>query len=421
MQLLHTNAWRTIALTAALVGSSWLVGQAQAADDDAAEIDPKAEKVLRVTADYFQKVKGARVNVDWTLFNENNGKRGKAEQSYRLTMERPNLLVATVVSGDQALSVICDGKKLYTIQNAANEYTVEDAPSSMDRIVGKAGVKHFHSLHGMTVLTSLMAAKPYEALLDGVQSVAYLGSEDLEGIKCHHLRFTREALNWDLWVDAGDKPLVHKIAPDIMTLMKKQGADIPASVKLELAIAVKNWTIDPALADATFAINLPKGAEKVGSLFPEHPLLDRKAPPITLSQLSGGTFKLANYKDKNIVILDFWATWCGPCVKAMPILAEVAAKYKSKGVVLYAVNLEEKPEEVAAFLKENKLDVSVILDSDGEVSKTYGVEGIPQSVIIDKEGVVRVVHVGIAPNFKDQLTKELDAILAGKNPSEEKE
>lgn len=419
MQLLHTKAWQSIALTAALASASWLSGQ-RAVADEATKIDPQAEKVLRGVADFFQKAKGVRLHADWVLTNENNGQKGKAEQAYQVTMEKPNRMAVKVESGDQVLTVACDGKELYTLKSEPNEYTVQPAPASMERIVGKGDLKHFHSLHGLTVLTSLMAAKPFEALTEGMEGVGYVGSEDVEGIKCHRLRFNRKGLSWDLFVDAGEKPLVHKIQPDIMALMKRQGAQIPPTLKLELGIAINDWAINPAVTDATFAVNLPKRAEKVASLFPEHPLLDRKAPPITLAQLSGGTFKLADQKDK-IVILDFWATWCGPCVKAMPILAEVAAKYKSKGVVLYAVNLEEKPEEVAAFLKENKLDVSVILDSQGEISKLYEVEGIPQSVIIDKTGVVRVVHVGIAPNFKDQLTKELDTILSGKIPSEEKE
>ena len=72
---------------------------------------------------------------------------------------------------------------------------------------------------------------------------------------------------------------------------------------------------------------------------------------------------LAEHKSKNIVILDFWATWCGPCVRAMPITDKIAKQYASKGVVLYAVNQKEDAKTVRGFLSKHKLKLNVLLDS----------------------------------------------------------
>lgn len=425
MPLRCTTAWRLVALLAALIGSSWFIGPANAADEVAQKIDPKAEKVLRGLADHFLKVNSLSAQLESVSEFQAGGQKGKSEHTYSLAIQRPNRFAAVVLKGDQAVTIVSDGKQLSSALILAKKYTVEDAPAGMP-LFGEGAIKLVNAQYGLPVLASLFAAKPYDALLDGVTEVAYVGAEEVEGKKCDHLRFSHQAMDFDLWIETGAKPLIVKFSPDIEKFVKKrQGGNVPPDLKIAAQVLVKNQAIDPALTDEAFKFTVPEGFKKSDGLLPSepeeppHPLLNKPAPPITLTQLSGGTFKLASQKDK-IVILDFWATWCGPCVRAMPILAEVAAKYKSKGVVLYAVNLEEKADEVSAFLKENKLDISVVLDSDGAVSKAYEVGGIPQSVIIDKTGVVRVVHVGISPNFKDQLVKELDAILAGKNPGEEK-
>ena len=150
-----------------------------------------------------------------------------------------------------------------------------------------------------------------------------------------------------------------------------------------------------------------------------HPLVGQSAPAFTLALLEGGELHLAAHKGKDIVILDFWATWCVPCVRAMPILVEVAEAYEGRGVVFYAVDQREGPETIRAFLKRTGLSVRVPLDQEGKVGDMYGVQGIPQTVLIGKDGTVQAVHVGFIPGMKQMLRDELDTLLAGKNLAKE--
>ncbi len=145
-----------------------------------------------------------------------------------------------------------------------------------------------------------------------------------------------------------------------------------------------------------------------------HPLLAKPAPSFKLELLDGGEFDLSRQKDKKIVILVFWATWCGPCVRVMPIMEEVANEYKDKGVILIAVNLRESPQAIRSFLQEQGLHPIVALDRDGAVGNIYRAKFIPQTVIIGKDGIVQAVHVGALRNLKEILKKELDDLLAGK-------
>jgi thiol-disulfide isomerase/thioredoxin len=143
-------------------------------------------------------------------------------------------------------------------------------------------------------------------------------------------------------------------------------------------------------------------------------LLGKAAPDFELDLLAGGKVKLSDLKDKKIVVLDFWATWCPPCRKALPILAEVTAGLKDKDVAFYAVNLREDAEKIKKFLEAQKIECGVALDKDAKTAAAYGVKGIPQSVIVGKDGTVQAIHVGFSPDLKERLSKELQTLIDGK-------
>lgn len=146
-----------------------------------------------------------------------------------------------------------------------------------------------------------------------------------------------------------------------------------------------------------------------------HELVGEQAPQFTATDLTGQTVHLDQFAGQDVVILDFWATWCGPCVDALPIISRVAENFKHQHVVFYAVNEGETSETIREFLTSEDLNVPVLLDQEGTIGRLFQVSGIPQTVLIDKEGRVQVVHVGFDGNLEEQLTQELDDILAGKD------
>jgi thiol-disulfide isomerase/thioredoxin len=109
--------------------------------------------------------------------------------------------------------------------------------------------------------------------------------------------------------------------------------------------------------------------------------------------MDGKDVALKDLKGK-VVVLDMWATWCPPCRASLPHLDKLYQSVKDKGVNVFAVNLQEEQDDVAAFVKKTNLTVPVLLDKDGAVAQSYKASAIPQTVIIGKDGKVAKVFVG---------------------------
>jgi peroxiredoxin len=136
------------------------------------------------------------------------------------------------------------------------------------------------------------------------------------------------------------------------------------------------------------------------------------APEIELTSLDGKAFKLSQAKEK-VIVLDFWATWCPPCVQALPKLQSVHdwAAAEGKDVAIYAVNLQELPEQVRDFWAKHKLTMPVLMDREGAAAEDYQVQSIPQTFVISG-GKVAHVHVGFDPGMDEALKKQIDELLA---------
>ena len=118
--------------------------------------------------------------------------------------------------------------------------------------------------------------------------------------------------------------------------------------------------------------------------------------------------KMADYKGK-VVLLNFWATWCGPCKVEIPAFVELYAEYKDKGLVIVGVSVDDSPEQLQAFMKEYKMNYPV-LQMTPEVETAFGpFYGYPTSFFIARDGTICVKHLG--PATKEQFEKEIKALL----------
>ena len=133
-------------------------------------------------------------------------------------------------------------------------------------------------------------------------------------------------------------------------------------------------------------------------------------PDFTLAVLDGTSIKLSDMKGK-AVFLNFWATWCGPCKAEMPSMEAVYRQLKDRGFEILAVNIQEDPETVRAFMQDNKLRFTVAMDSSGSVGIQYGIQAIPTTYIIDKRGLVVSRIVGSIDWNKPKIISAIEMLL----------
>jgi peroxiredoxin len=120
------------------------------------------------------------------------------------------------------------------------------------------------------------------------------------------------------------------------------------------------------------------------------------APAFTLAARDGGKLSLADLKGQ-VVMINFWATWCGPCRQEMPLLAQLHDKYEPLGFIMLGVNVEPDSAAAVAWLKNVPVNFPILFDTDSAVAGRFGVEGMPSSVLVDRNGQVRYIHRGYKP------------------------
>jgi thiol-disulfide isomerase/thioredoxin len=148
------------------------------------------------------------------------------------------------------------------------------------------------------------------------------------------------------------------------------------------------WLADPALA-------LDAGA---------------RLPEIGLTDVRGVRVDAASLKGK-VVIVDFWASWCGPCKEEMPVLERLYKKYKSRGLVVVGVSVDQELGNMKSFLKQVPVSFSIVHDAEHKVAGRFKPPRMPSSYVVDRNGIVRYVHAGFRDEDAAKLEAEVSALL----------
>ena len=134
------------------------------------------------------------------------------------------------------------------------------------------------------------------------------------------------------------------------------------------------------------------------------------APQFTLAARGGSNVSLAQYKGQ-VVMLNFWASWCGPCRQEMPLLESIYKKYNRLGFTLIGVNVEPDSNAANEWLKQTPVSFPILYDKESKVSKMYDVAGMPSTVIIDRTGKVRVLHRGYKPGDENEYLDSIRTLV----------
>ncbi len=134
------------------------------------------------------------------------------------------------------------------------------------------------------------------------------------------------------------------------------------------------------------------------------------APDFALKSASGENLRLSEYRG-DVVLINFWATWCGPCRQEMPLLDDLYGRYQRVGFILLGVNIDDDSRRAMQMVQELGVNFPVLFDENKEVSKLYKVEAMPVTILVDREGTVRHVHHGYKPGYEEKYLTEIRSLL----------
>ncbi len=136
----------------------------------------------------------------------------------------------------------------------------------------------------------------------------------------------------------------------------------------------------------------------------------QQAPDFALKSSTGENMRLSEYRG-DVVMINFWATWCGPCRQEMPLLDELYTRYQRVGFNLLGVNIDDDSSRAMKMVDELGVSFPVLFDARKEVSKLYEVNAMPVTVLVDREGNVRHVHHGYKPGYEEKYLDEIRSLL----------
>jgi peroxiredoxin/outer membrane lipoprotein-sorting protein len=386
-----------------------------------AKVSPEARKALDPIDTAYGKIKTLSLSGTISFDQDVAGKQRKFSNPFTAAAALPNKFRHEAKDNIIAGST---GQSAYALSLEDNAYIQKDAPT--DGRAEDAWPRGIWSVVAMEnpSLAMAMSPKPSSQLIDCATEIAQTvvrgssasqieketslalaaGSNDV-------LKLTNPAGEFLFQFDPKTH-LLQKITVDERKILEQVGQ--PDVKKALLTINYNKAEIGVAIDDQQFAWTPPLNARELtastsdeeGSAF-----VGKPAPPFKLTALDGKSQVALTALKGKVVVLDFWAVWCPHCVDEMPSLNQFAEQRKNTGVVVLAIDQDDDKEKVKPFVAEHNLTLQVLLDDGHKVSEDYGVNGIPHTVVIGRDGQVKNVFIGYGPGSDEKLAKAVDEAM----------
>ncbi len=280
------------------------------------------------------------------------------------------------------------------------------APEALSGLLGESGPVLPGTLPGLDIVGELRLLSGTAPEPDALTLTLGDDLEEIGGQRCRMVTVrSDDAPEHRLAI--GDDGLLHRVtvsleqpgAPGRMQIVWEA-----AQVELNGAIAANRFAYQPPAS-----VRVVEGATLAAALDKLTYRLDSPLPKVTLKRLAGGSLELGSLVGKPILI-DFWATWCGPCAAQQPVLQELHEQYGDRVQMLMVST--EPAAKVAPVVKQRGLTLTQLLDPDQAAHRAFRVDSFPTTFLIDAQGILRHVHVGFDPaGSAARLREELDGLL----------
>ena len=213
-------------------------------------VDPRADEVLKKMSELLARTPRLALEAEET-FDEvyEEAPRVQLTNLRRIALERPGRFAADATGDTLNRAAWYDGRTLSVLNKEQNLYLSVEMPDAIDAVLDKLAEDY-----GIVVpLSDLLYSDPYATLMEGVLYGDYLGLHQAAGVLCHHLAFSQAEIDWQLWIDAGDKPLARKL---VITYLGEPGAP-------QYTAVIKRWSLEPKFPEGLFRFEAPEGAKRI--------------------------------------------------------------------------------------------------------------------------------------------------------------
>ncbi len=285
---------------------------------------------------------------------------------------------------------------LFLVSGADSVYAYNPDENTLDKGAVEDGGSNLLGPGVYAVMNEFFMDDPFADEIAS-QSVVYEGIDTVGTVECetYLVTYSRgQKARWSFGIEDNIPRRVERMMTD------RDGNEISRILE------IYDLDISPEISEATFSIEPAEGTTveiyyaflTIGTTAPSWTLTDREGNAVSLEDMRG-----------SIVVLDFWATWCGPCIVVMPEIQSVFESYPHDQVHVYGVNIWESGDP-ASFMDENGFTYGLLLEGD-DIAGDYKVTGIPTMYVIDQEGRIAFVEVGANPEIGEMLTSALDNLL----------
>ena len=352
--------------------------------------------LLQNTAAHFANAEAYSFSLNMTIKDKDNGQDREISLKTDLVLQGEENFYTHITTPQETVEIISNGTNRWVHLVDEKRFLETPAPGHRSELVARLAAGPM--LQGTLWLADLLHNNPQ--LIDKASSIEALESSDYTAFQLTYPKFIL-----DLYLQKEAPHLPHHY-----TIKPVEGQ---SPIDYTLDFQFSEWNMQPNIPENRFNFSPAADVAKIErpQAMPDSSL-GKAAPDLTLPLMDGGEITISNFKGKKVVLLDFWATWCGPCRMAMPVIADIAEEYKDQDVAVYAVNIQEPEETIKRFLTQLELDLDVALDN-GRAATLYKAQSIPRTVLIGKDGTIQKIHEGYTPYLKRQLSNEIDALLKG--------
>jgi peroxiredoxin len=387
------------------------IRQAEPAKEPAPAPDPEAvKKAEKVIGDMSKTYKEAKAITD-TLQLKMETPMGAQEQEMTITIGKDK--DAMLAFGGMTLIAV-DGKLHFIRDDVADKYFSTPMEGTLQNALDSVFGGGFPLPPQFVLRTDATPEQVVKSASLGMMNdpklTGYREATTDDGAKMHEITFASTEGTGAMQVSV-DTNLLKRV------MMELTPEGMPAGMSFKATLILSPKLLDELPKPIAFNAGDRKSVESLDELAPTPIQVGDEAPDFTLPTLAGEKVTLSELRG-NVVVLDFWATWCNPCRRALPLLEEFNTWAQSSGqkVKVYAVNVSERDKDaevrktkVQEFWTKAEYKMPTLVDYDNAVFPKYGFDGIPATVVVGPDGKVVAVHSGFSPEMVDMLKKDVEA------------